>query len=145
MRYRRVYIPGGVYFFTLTLAERRGNDLLLRHIDPLRDALRRTKSDHPFAMDAVCIVPEHLHCIWRLPEGDANFSMRWALIKQRFSRTVPVGERVSASLRRKGERGIWQRRYHADPGHRADRRRARRRRGPGEGGASALDICLRRW
>jgi putative transposase len=109
--YRRVWSAGGTYFFTLVLAERRGNDLLVRHVDALREALRLTKRDWPFAIDGICILPDHLHCIWTLPDGDADFATRWSLVKQRFSRAVPVGESVSTSRRRKGERGVWQRRY----------------------------------
>lgn len=109
--YRRVRIGGGTYFFTVNLAKRRNNDLLLRRIDVLRIAFLRTKRDHPFIMEAICILPDHLHCVWRLPEGDADFATRWSLIKQRFSRSVPRGEELPASRRRKGERGLWQRRY----------------------------------
>lgn len=109
--YRRVRLAGGTYFFTVNLAERQGNDLLVRHIDALRGAFRQTMRDWPFTIEAVCILPEHLHCLWRLPDGDDDFPVRWSLIKQRFSRAVPLGERVSASRQRKGERGIWQRRY----------------------------------
>lgn len=109
--YTRAKVPGGVYFFTVNLAERRGNDLLVRHIAALREAFRLTQRDHPFEMEAVVILPDHLHCLWRLPSHDADFPTRWRLIKARFSRLIEPGERVSASRSRKGERGIWQRRY----------------------------------
>lgn len=62
-------------------------------------------------MDAIVILPDHLHAIWTLPEHDADFATRWRLIKSAFSRGVPNGERVSASRSERGERGIWQRRY----------------------------------
>jgi putative transposase len=109
--YTRAKVPGGVYFFTVNLAERRGNDLLVRDIAALREAFRLTQRDHPFEMEAVVILPDHLHCLWRLPSHDADFPTRWRLIKARFSRLIEPGERVSASRSRKGERGIWQRRY----------------------------------
>jgi putative transposase len=109
--YRRAHLPGAVYFFTVNLAERRGNDLLVRHVDLLREAFRETKKNHPYDIEAICILPDHLHCIWRLPEGDDDFPTRWRLIKAGFSRGLPKGERVSPSRTRKGERGIWQRRY----------------------------------
>jgi len=109
--YQRVRIEGGVYFFTVNLAQRRGNDLLVRRIDALREAMRTTKRDHPFMIDAIVVLPDHLHCIWTLPPGDDDFPKRWRLIKARFSRCVEQGERVSASRKRKGERGLWQRRY----------------------------------
>jgi putative transposase len=110
-RYLRARVPGGVYFFTVVLESRRNNDLLIRHIEHLRDAFRRTRRDWPFIIEAICVLPEHLHCIWRLPEGDADFPTRWSLIKQRFSRQIPAGEAIATSRQRKGERGIWQRRY----------------------------------
>ena len=109
--YTRARIPGGCYFFTVNLANRHGNDLLVRHIANLRDAFRRTRTEHPFMIDGIAILPDHLHCIWRLPEGDSNFPMRWRLIKARFSQSLPDGERITDSRARKGERGIWQRRY----------------------------------
>ncbi|NOS87751.1 MAG: transposase [Methylococcaceae bacterium] len=61
--------------------------------------------------EAAVVLPDHLHCIWTLPTGDDGFSMRWGLIKSYFSRTIENGERLSASLSNRGERGIWQRRF----------------------------------
>ena len=109
--YRRVRIKGGTYFFTLTLAERGGNDLLVRHISALRSAFRQTLADHPVAIEAIAVLPDHLHCIWRLPAGDDDFPTRWRLIKSRFSRQIPAAERISDSRARRAERGLWQRRY----------------------------------
>ncbi len=109
--YKRLRIQGGTYFFTLTLAERRGNDLLVRHISALRTAFRRTLVDHPAAVEAIVVLPDHLHCIWRLPAGDDDFPTRWRLIKSRFSRAIPPGEPICASRARRSERGLWQRRY----------------------------------
>jgi putative transposase len=109
--YTRARIPGATYFFTVSLAERHGNDLLTRHIDALREAFRMTKQAHPFVIEAMVVLPDHLHCLWTMPSDDNNFSMRWRLIKARFSRTLPHSERISFSRMRKGERGIWQRRY----------------------------------
>jgi len=108
--YRRLRIPGGCYFFTVNLAERR-TDLLVRHIDTLREALREVRRGRPFRIDAFVVLPDHLHGIWTLPEGDDDFATRWMLIKAGFSRHLPAGERRSASRRRRDERGIWQRRY----------------------------------
>ncbi|HEY8094628.1 MAG TPA: transposase [Methylobacter sp.] len=109
--YIRSRLQGGIYFFTVNLAERGQNDLLLRNIDTLRQAFRYTQQRHPFVIEAIVVLPEHLHCLWRLPEGDDGFSLRWRLIKAHFSRHIVSGERVSASRQRKNERGIWQRRY----------------------------------
>ncbi|MGH8454240.1 MAG: REP-associated tyrosine transposase [Nevskiales bacterium] len=109
--YIRARIPGALYFFTLTLAERRNNALLIEHVSALRDAFRQTRREHPFDIKAVVILPDHLHCLWWLPPGDCDYSTRWRLIKGRFSAALPAGERISASRQRKRERGIWQRRY----------------------------------
>jgi putative transposase len=108
--YRRNFVSGGVLFFTVNLAERRLR-LLTEHIDLLRTAFRETRLRHPFTIEAVAVLPDHLHAIWTLPEGDADFATRWRLIKSSFSRALPRGERVSISRERKAERGIWQRRY----------------------------------
>ena len=108
--YRRNFVPGGSFFFTVNLAERRLS-LLTSHIDELRTAIRETRRRHPFKINAIVVLPDHLHSVWSLPEGDADFAMRWRLIKSAFSRRLPRGERISASRAAKSERGIWQRRY----------------------------------
>jgi len=109
--YTRARIEGGCYFFTVNLAQRSGNDLLVERVADLREAFRRTRADYPFVMDGIVVMPDHLHCIWRLPEGDDDFPMRWRPIKSHFSRALAKVEQVSASRVRKNERGIWQRRY----------------------------------
>ena len=109
--YTRAYVPGGCYFFTVNLDRRRDADLLTRHIGALRSAFAVTRRDHPFALHALVVLPDHLHALWQLPPGDADFSTRWRLIKARFSRAVPAGEGVTASRVRRGERGVWQRRF----------------------------------
>src|SRR5215475_2606823 len=108
--YRRNFIAGGSFFFTVNLAERRLS-LLTSHIDELRSAIRETRKRHPFTIDAIVVLPDHLHAVWTLPEGDADFATRWRLIKSAFSRSLELDELVSASRASKGERGIWQRRY----------------------------------
>lgn len=109
--YRRLWCPGGTYFFTVTLLRRRGNDLLVRHVDVLRDAVRRVRQAHPFIIHGWVVLPDHLHCVMELPEGDADFSSRWRLIKARFARQLPAVESRSSSRLLRGERGIWQRRF----------------------------------
>ena len=108
--YRRNFLPGGSYFFTVNLADRR-LQLLTQHIDQLRAAFRYTQERQPFTVDAAVILPDHLHAVWTLPEGDFDFATRWRLIKTEFSRALPPDERISTSRHSKGERGIWQRRY----------------------------------
>jgi putative transposase len=108
--YRRNFFPGGSFFFTVNLADRRLR-LLTDHVDLLRQAFRYVREGHPFEIDAIVVLPDHLHAVWTLPKNDSDFAMRWRLIKAAFSRALPIGERVSESRRGKGERGIWQRRY----------------------------------
>jgi len=108
--YRRNGVPGGTYFFTVNLFDRRSR-LLVEKIDVLREAVRETKAARPFHIDAWVVLPEHLHCLWTLPPGDEDFSMRWRAIKSGFSRRMPIGEYRSASRAGRAERGIWQRRF----------------------------------
>ncbi len=109
--YRRNFIPGGSFFFTVNLAERRLR-LLTEHIDLLREAFRRVRRRHPIPkIDAIVVLPDHLHAIWTLPGDDADFALRWRLIKSTSSHGLHGGERISKSRAAKGERGIWQRRY----------------------------------
>jgi putative transposase len=108
--YRRAFVPGGCWFFTANLLDRR-SDLLTKEIAALRQATRHTHERHPFRMDAFVVLPDHIHAIWTLPSGDADFSTRWRLIKIEFSKSIPRTERLSEVRRARGERGIWQRRF----------------------------------
>ncbi len=110
MRYRRADEAGGTYFFTVVLSDRQ-DDLLVREITRLRTAIRKVKQRHPFEIVAMVVMPDHLHALWRLPPNDANYPLRWALIKAAFSLSLPKTEGVSHSRKHKRERGIWQRRY----------------------------------
>lgn len=110
MRYRRTNTAGGTYFFTVNLAER-NRRLLTEYVDTLRNVVATVRNRHPFVIDAFVVLPDHLHAIWTLPQGDADFAVRWMLIKAGFSRRITPGEQRSSSRIRKGERGIWQRRY----------------------------------
>ena len=110
MRYRRSKTPGAIYFFTVNLADRK-QALLTEHIEDLRAVMKSVKQHHPFTIDAMVILPEHLHAIWTLPQNDYDFAARWSLIKSGFSRGLPKDERISESRLKKRERGIWQRRY----------------------------------
>ncbi len=109
--YRRAFLPGGTWFFTVNLLERHGNDLLVREIGLLRETVRRVRIRHPFHIHAWVVLPEHLHCVMTLPPGDSDFSRRWRLIKGGFSRALPGTERRSTVRQAAGERGIWQRHY----------------------------------
>ncbi len=109
--YRRVWYPGGTYFFTVNLLQRRGNDLLIRNIDTLRRVVKSVKTRHPFWIHGWVVLPDHLHCVIELPPDDADFSLRWRLIKMEFSKSLPVIEQRSKTRLKRGERGIWQRRF----------------------------------
>lgn len=110
MRYRRVLVPGATYFFTLTLQNRK-SDLLIQRIDELRFAFRKVQKNHPFYINAVVVLPDHCHLILTLPNEDMNYSKRLRSIKSIFSMQIIPGETISQSRQKKGERGIWQRRY----------------------------------
>jgi putative transposase len=109
--YRRIIAPGATFFFTVNCASRDGNRILVDHIELLRASFRVVKQRHPFEIDAMVVLPEHLHCIWTLPPGDADYATRWGLIKAGFSRALPPVEGRSKSREKRGERGLWQRRY----------------------------------
>ncbi len=109
--YRRLHTPGATWFFTVNLLQRHGTSLLVDRFDDLRQAIRHVKARWPFRMDAMVVLPEHLHAIWTLPPDDKDFGVRWGLIKSRFSRAIPTGEWVRDSRISRGERGIWQRRF----------------------------------
>ncbi len=89
--YRRAKIPGGVYFFTVNLAERK-RTILVDHIDLLKRMLREEQKAHPFRINALVILPDHLHAVLTLPDGDADYSGRWRRIKAAFSAALPPTE-----------------------------------------------------
>ena len=107
--YRRNYLPGGTFFFTVTLRDRRST-LLTDHIDALRKAMHDTAHDRPYRTDAIVILPEHLHAVWTLPEGDTDYPGRWRAIKARFTRNLLAG---GLPLRKATNREyrLWQHRY----------------------------------
>ncbi|WP_370205467.1 REP-associated tyrosine transposase [Pararhodobacter marinus] len=107
--YRRLRLPGATIFFSVHLA-RRGDTLLTDQVDRLRLAVARTRHERGFTIDAMVVLPDHLHCVWTLPEADCDYATRWRLIKARFSTGLPAGPRRASHVKR-GEKGLWQRRY----------------------------------
>src|SRR6266481_10222891 len=95
--YRRANLKGGVFFFTVVLADRSSN-LLIKEIDRLRQSYRAVQQRRPFETIAVCILPDHLHALWALPESDADFSTRWSLIKSGFSRGLDARTRSASKI-----------------------------------------------
>lgn len=130
--YIRPKVAGATMFFTVNLADR-SSKLLVDRIEELREAVRVTRAERPFGIDAWVVLPDHMHCVWTLPKVDGDYAKRWGAIKSRFTRSLrdsgrvgfqpteakrlgyPVGWnptlRKSASKVWKGDAGIWQRRY----------------------------------
>jgi putative transposase len=108
--YRRMRVPGGTYFFTVNARDRRSR-LLVEHVDLLREAFRTTCAARPFHLIAISVLPDHLHCVWQLPDGDADNARRWAQIKGSFSSRLSKEAGASSRRVERRERGIWQRRY----------------------------------
>ncbi len=107
--YRRNFVPGGTYFFTVTLRDR-SSRLLVERIDDLRAAYARVQRDRPFTTDAIVVLPEHLHCVWTLPDGDADYSARWRAIKSRFTMACrKAGLSMLKDL--SGAYDVWQRHF----------------------------------
>jgi len=111
--YRRAYLKGGTFFFTAVSYKRHPIFKEEAAIDLLRQSFRTTMSAYPFRIDAIVVLPDHLHTIWTLPENDFDFSIRWKRIKAAFSRRYrgSIVEDVSESIHRKKEKGVWQRRF----------------------------------
>lgn len=110
MRYRRTYLSGATYFFTVNLLDRK-SILLTTHISKLRQAFKKIKDEQSFSIDAIVILPDHLHTLITFPDSHANFSVLWNQLKGAFSRSIPCKEMITCSRKNKRERGIWQRRF----------------------------------
>jgi len=113
--YRRANVPGGTFFFTVVSWRRRP---VLCNQDiraSLREAITHVRAIHPVTVEAMVLLPDHLHCVWTLPAGDANFAVRWAMIKRYVTRHCgrhsPATACTSASRKARNEGLIWQRRY----------------------------------
>jgi putative transposase len=104
-QYRRAHILGGCFFFTVVTHQRHPLFAEQRNVERLREGFRRTMAKHPFRIDAIVILPDHLHSVWRLPDGDSDFSLRWRLIKHYLAAGMP------APTNRRGEKLVWQRRF----------------------------------
>ena len=113
--YRRSWVEGGTFFFTVVTYHRQPILTTIEGRKLLRSAWENVRERFPFTIDAVCLLPDHIHCIWVLPDGDANYSIRWKEIKRLFTRSyldqVGPGEIRNASRLSRGEAAIWQRRF----------------------------------
>ncbi len=113
MRYRRARVKGGTYFFTVVTFKRSKILTQPENVILLREAFKRVKEKHPFTIDAFVLLPDHLHCMWTLPNSDRDFSTRWRLIKSFFSRKCDGRYKhiPFESRKRKKEQAVWQRRF----------------------------------
>jgi len=114
MNYRRNYVPGGTYFFTVVTCQRRKLFNNPQTVQILRNAFHYVQQNHPFKVVSHVVLPDHLHMIWTLPEGDTDYPGRWRLIKGKFSRDIPpdfLDFPMSESRVSRGESPFWQRRY----------------------------------
>jgi len=107
--YRRANIEGGLFFFTVVLADR-SSCLLVEEINRLRKVFLAVQARRPFETIAICILPDHLHALWALPQHVRDFATRWNLIKSGFSRGIDARPRSQSQVSKR-EKGIWQRRY----------------------------------
>jgi len=108
MEYRRFRSAEDCYFFTVVTEHRR--PLLVENMGRLRQAFRAVREKYPFSIDAIVVLPDHLHTVWRLPEGDSDYSLRWMQIKRRFSSGFQAAP-SNQSQQKKREKGVWQRRF----------------------------------
>ena len=99
MQYRRAFVPGATFFFTVVTARRRPLFDDAAACDLLRQAFRHVAKQHPFTVNAIVVLPDHLHCLWTLPPGDAGYPTRWRLIKTRVTQHYGAGN------------ALWQPRY----------------------------------
>jgi putative transposase len=109
VRYRRNFVPGGTFFFTATLVDRQSR-ALVEYVDVLRRALRTVRQERPFSIDAVAVLPDHLHIVMTLPPDDADFSGRWKRFKSLFTR-LAVAQGLASTRNQRGEYALWQTRF----------------------------------
>jgi putative transposase len=110
VHYRRAKTPGACYFLTLALRDR-SSDMLVRHRAQLGDALRLVRQQKPYSLPAIVLLPDHLHMLMQLPDGDADFSARVRLLKSSFVNALRAQDVQGVRLNAKGEADVWQRRF----------------------------------
>ncbi|MDD2711774.1 MAG: transposase [Simplicispira sp.] len=113
MQYRRAFVPGGSFFFTVVTNRRRPLFTSADNVQTLRDAFKNVRASRPFDIDAMVVMPDHLHCIWTLPPDDADFSTRWRLIKTWFTKHCHPDLRHASDTTRASQHppAVWQHRY----------------------------------
>jgi len=113
MQYRRAFVQGGSYFFTVVTRQRRCLFADSANVMLLRQAVRAVMQDRPFKIDAIVVLPDHVHCIWSLPSGDADYATRWRLIKTWFTKHLLPYKDIGPNESRikKCQQTPWQHRY----------------------------------
>lgn len=113
--YRRAYVKGGIYFFTVVTYNRKKILCTEEHRENLEASIYEVRKEYPFIIEAWVLLPDHIHCIWTLPPDDNNFSLRWRLIKggftARYNKTKYNTWPISESRNKRGEQAVWQRRF----------------------------------
>jgi len=114
-QYRRAKAEGATYFFTVVTHRRRPVLCLPESLDAMKDVVRKVAQTRPFQIDAWVVLPDHLHCVWAMPEGDSDYSVRWALVKKELTKRLGpcIGPDTTPSLSRQRHREgvLWQRRF----------------------------------
>lgn len=113
MKYKRLFIPGASYFFTVVTHNRRAVFNTEHSVATLKRALQTVRKKRPFKIDAIVVLPDHIHCIWTLPKNDTDYAIRWRLIKTWFTKHCDIALRVAPdeSRKSKNQQAIWQHRY----------------------------------
>ena len=113
--YRRLYIPGGTFFFTLVTYQRRKLFTSPQAFELLDLAISKVKTYHPFTIDAFCILPDHVHFLWTMNENDSDYSLRIGQLKRYFTRmyldNFELNSNINDSRKKRCETAIWQRRF----------------------------------
>lgn len=113
--YRRMYVPGGTYFFTLVTYQRQPLFSIPENIILLRQATRQIKIEMPFEIIGAVVLPDHIHFVWKLPPKDTNYSKRIGKLKVLFTKSLSIKSEkltdISISRQKHRESNIWQRRF----------------------------------
>ena len=111
--FRRSTVPGATYFFTVNTYQRQPLLTEAPFYDALKQSIRSVRTTHPFTIEAFVLLPDHLHCIWTLPENDADYATRWNIIKRTVSQKTRdvISPPLTRSRKQRGELGLWQRRF----------------------------------
>jgi putative transposase len=111
--FRRALTSGATYFFTVNTYQRQAILTEPTFYQALKQSIRTVRQTHPFEIDAFVLLPDHLHCMWTLPQGDADYALRWNIIKRLVSQQTRhlLATNISPSRSKRSELSLWQRRF----------------------------------